>query len=683
MSIKNKRLQRATEEILREELEKGNLPTSKEFAWKLSQKMEKSDFSKPEFVYQSVRDGMLMYAERHNASIGQISRDLGILYENVREIHELLGTHFSAFEVEREILEKEIFAVETRLREKVLLYAQSGFLTAVFDVFDSFEKMDESRSENVLLDTKNHEVRLVEELRLSKRVPVTTTRFDIIGSYEKKVADIGMPIEVIHDGFDDESWQQVIHTKEDREVTGEVTLSFGEGESINQVVISLMTIKPVGVQVLYTGDGLNWLEVPYHEQEVLVSGRMDLKFPSIGVKEMKIRMRKKEHDEQVPEEEGFEFRYLFGLKEIEVRNLRFPEQGVYQSKPMAIDGPANYVVNKVSLDVEEVLPTGTDIVYEVALSGSEDWRGISPIGRKNAAYPLLVDFQRIEGAEPVSFSMGGELSVSQSIIGSLETNGISFYSLGKVSGKRIIEGSERLYVGRNSWECKSYEEDKGEDHVPSLDDWAQPSGETLYEYEMMSALKRSTLFENKKGSGRRNYYCRCGVLYDGTEDVLVMTPSSTEPISVFLNGEKVFEGIPESSRVNLKMLQGWNELVVLVYGVNHNTVNGMTVDIGIDMIETFRNMYVSPTPMKKVPLFDLRYNTKILDRTKYAVSETETGYEIILNYGVDGLLFDFFFDYALASDIEGKEIVLRATFKREGAEDVPSPTLKKFRLRMA
>ena len=683
MSIKNRRLQRATEEILKEELQRGNLPSSKEFAWKLSQRMEASDFSKPEFVYRSVRDGMLAYAERHNESIMRISNDFEVLYENIREVHDLLGKHFSAFDIEREILEKEIFAVETRLREKVLLYAQSGFLTAVFDVFESFDKMDEVQSSNVLLDVKNHEVRLVEELRLSKRVPVDTTTFEVMGGFEKKMADIGMPLDVIHDGFDDETWQRVVHTKDDREVVGELNLSFGEGQLVNQLVLSLMTIKPMGVSVTYTPDGLNWLSIPYHEEEVMASGRIDMKFPTLNMREAKVRFRKKEHDEHIPEEDGFEFRYLFGLKEVEVRTLRFPERGVYQSVPLTVDGPNNYVINKVSLEVEEVLPTGTDILYEVSVNGTEDWRGISPLGRKNAAYPTIVDFQRIENAEPVSFTMGEGLSVRQSIIGGMDANGISFYSLGKVTGRRIIEGSERLYVGRNTWECRSYEKMRTAGHVPSLEDWEGANGEIQYEYEEMSELRRSLLFENKKGVGKRNYYCRCGVLYDGAEDIVVATPVSTEPIAMFLNGEKIFEGIAEATPVNLKMKQGWNEIVVLVYGENHDSVNGMTVDVGMDMIELFKNIYVSASPMTKVPLFDLRYNTKMVDRTKYAIRETETGYELVSNFGVDGLTFDFFFDYALASDIEGKEIVFRATLVREGEEDVPSPTLKKFRLRMA
>lgn len=683
MSIHNKRLERVTERILREELQRGNLPTSKEFAWRLSEHLDKQDLSKPEFIYRSVRNGMLAYAGRHNEEFEAIANDLSLLYENIREVHEMLGRHFSKFEVEKDILEKEIFAIETSLREKVLLYAQSGFLTAVFDVFESFDKMDQENSENVLLDVKNHEVRLVEELRLSKRLSSPATTFSLRESFPRKTSELGMAIDVIHDGFGDESWQMMVHTKEDREVTGDLHFVFEGQKDMNQLVVELMTVRPVYVKVTYSPDDINWLELPYHEREMETSSGIDLKFPTIGVRQMKVQIRKPEHDEQVAEEDGYEFRYLFGVKNVEMRTLRFPENGVFQSTPLKVDGPNNYAINKVSLDVDEVLPTGTDIVYEVALAGTDDWRGISPLGRANAAYPTIVDFQRIVNSRPVSFQMGGELAVSQYEITDLRANGISFYSLGKVGGRRILEGSERLYVGRNTWECRYYVKDRGDEHMPTLADWAEENGEVFFEYEKMTESRRSLLFEGKTGAGRANYYCRSGVLYNGTEDIVTARPSSTEPMALYLNGEKVFEGYGEGRNVNLRMKQGWNELVVLVYGKNRATVNGMTVDIGLDMIDTFENMYLSTKPMTKTPLFDLRYNTKITDRTKYSIRETEEGYEVVLNFGVDGLEFDFFFDYALMSDVEGKQIVLRARFVREGDENVPSPVLRRYRLRFA
>lgn len=267
----------------------------------------------------------------------------------------------------------------------------------------------------------------------------------------------------------------------------------------------------------------------------------------------------------------------------------------------------------------------------------------------------------------------------------LKTNGIQFYRIGTIEGRNIIEGSERLFVGRNAWECRYFEHEfeDHETHIPSLEDWQEPPTEIQFEYEVMDETRKQFLFEGKKGSGTASYYCRSGVFYSGQENIISISPSSTDAIALFLNGDKVFEGYGGGQRVNIQFNQGWNEIVVLVYGKNRGTVNGMTVNLDINMMETFDHMYVSPKPMTKVELFDLRFNTKMTDRSKYSVRKGEKGYEVILNYAEKKLLFDFYYDYGITGSDGDKEILLKATFKREGTDEIPSPVLKKYRIQFS
>jgi len=684
MSIQNSRLEQATERILKEELQKGNLPTSKEFAWRLSEYLNEQDLSRPEFVFRSVKNGTLAYASKYNADFQRIYNDLSILYKNMQEVHGALGKHFSKFEIEKDIIEKEIFQIENNLREKILMYAQGGFLTAVFDVFDDFSKIDKAATENLLVDTKNHEVRLAEELSLSERIgaPAKTT-FKIISNVEKKQTTLNGKIEDIHEPFADKNWQQLIQTKEKTQLTGELVFDFEGQVELNQLVVNFINIKPINVQVLYTPDNINWVPFSYHEQAFDTATGFDITFPSASVRKIKVTIKKEEFDEQVPDVENYDYRYIFGIRKVEMRHLRFPENGVFQSTPLKVEGPANYAINKVALDVIEVLPTGTDIFYEVALaSENPDWRGISPLKRENPAFPQIVDFQNISRSKPTTMQIGTDLSVNQYELPELKTNGISFYKIGDVTGRQIIEGSERLFVGRNAWECKYFEGAIEEGHIPSLEDWKNPLNEVKFEYEQIDESRRSMLFKNKKGVGPANYYCRAGVLYNGAQSIITMTPSTTEPIAVYINGEKIYEGIG-AGKANAQFLQGWNEIVVLVYGENKGTVNGMTVDLGLDLLREFENMYISPTPMTKVELFDLRFNTKISDRSRYSVRKTDTSYEVLMNFAETGLLFDFYYDYAIDGSEGSKTILLRARFVREGDQTVPSPVLKKYRLQFS
>lgn len=684
MSIQNSRLEQATERILKEELQKGNLPTSKEFAWRLSEYLNEQDLSRPEFVFRSVKNGTLAYASKYNEDFQRIHNDLSILYKNMQDVHSALGKHFSKFEIEKDIIEKEIYQIENNLREKILMYAQGGFLTAVFDVFDDFGKVDKTQTENVLIDTKNHEVRLAEELTLSERIgtPAKTT-FTLTSNVVKKQTTLNGKIEDVHEMFADKNWQQLVQTKEKTQLTGEVLMDFEGKVQMNQLVVSFINIKPMNVLITYTPDDINWVPFSYHEQAFDTATGFDITFASVGVRKLKVTMKKEEFDEQVPDVEGYDYRYVFGIRKIEMRHLRFPENGVLQSLPLKVEGPANYAINKVSLDVNEMLPTGTDIFYEVALaSETPEWRGISPLKRENPAFPQIIDFQNISRSKPTTMQIGTELAVNQYELPELKTNGISFYKIGDVTGRHIIEGSERLFVGRNAWECKFFDGTFELGHVPSLEDWNTPLNEIKYEYEQIDETRRSLLFKNKVGPGPASYYCRAGVLYAGSQSIITMTPSTTEPIAVFINGEKIYEGIG-AGKANAQFVQGWNEIVVLVYGENRGTVNGMTVDLGLDLLREFENMYISPTPMTKVELFDLRFNTKISDRSKYSVRKTDESYEVLMNFAETGLVFDFYYDFAVNGNEGNKTVLLRARFVRKGDDTIPSPVLKKYRLQFS
>jgi len=684
MSIQDKRLEQATERILKEELQKGNLPTSKEFAWRLSEYLNEQDLSRPEFVFRAVKNGTLAYASKYNTDFQRIHNDLSILYQNMQEVHGALGKHFSKFEIEKNIIEKEIYQIENNLREKILMYAQGGFLTAVFDVFDDFVKVDKTQTENVLIDTKNHEVRLAEELSLSERIghPAKTS-FSITSNVEKKTTTLNGKIDDIHEIFVDKNWQQLIQTKEKTAMTGELLMDFEGKVDMNQLVVELINIKPVTIEVLYTSDNINWLSFAYHEEAFESATGFDITFPSVGVRQIKVIFHKEEFDEQVPDVSGYDYRYIFGIRRVEMRHLRFPEKGVLQTTPLKVTGPTNYSINKVALDVQEILPTGTDIFYEIALaSETPDWRGISPLKRENPAFPQIVDFQNITRSKPTTMQIGTELAVNQYELSELKTNGISFYKIGEVTGRQLIDGSERLFVGRNAWECKYFEGTLEVGHMPSLEDWKAPLSEVQFEYEQMDETRRSLLFKNKVGPGPASYYCRAGVLYNGSQNILTLTPSSTEAIALFINGEKIYEGIG-AGKANAQFVQGWNEVVVLVYGENRGTVNGMTIDLGIDFLREFETMYISPTPMQKVELFDLRFNTKITDRNKYSVRKTEKSYEVLMNFAESGLVFDFYYDYAIDGSEGSKTILLRARFVREGDETVSSPVLKKYRLQFS
>ena len=67
------------------------------------------------------------------------------------------------------------------------------------------------------------------------------------------------------------------------------------------------------------------------------------------------------------------------------------------------------------------------------------------------------------------------------------------------------------------------------------------------------------------------------------------------------------------------------------------------------------------------------------DRRVFARRETETGLEILTNFGQPGLEFDLMYDYK--DRIEEQDgIYLRARLERENGVNIPTPIIHQYRL---
>lgn len=683
MSIPNRRLKEITERILHEELKKGNLPSSKEFAWRLSQYLTGQDVRRPEYVFKAVYEGTKAIAGNQNDSLDRIHRDLTILYQNMDEVMQLIGKKYSSFDLEKGRLEQEIRKIETRIKEKVLLYAEGGFLSAVYDVFDDMSKIDQSKSEGLVVDTTKKEARIAEELGRSTLVtPPKSSSFEILENVRRQENTISGPLENIFSFEKDKVFQALAQTKEDILLTGRLEFEYDDVQSINEIEVGLFSGGEDKVLLSISPNGVDFQTVPYHETGSKAEGAALFRFPTLKAKKVRLDILKSRAEEVRPEEE-LPYRYLFGFKEIRVRRASYLSSAVLVSRPLTIDGPKNYRANKVSLNVEEVIPDGCDIRYEIALNeDAGEWRRISPVTRSNPSESQIIDFQLLGRSEPTTIGLPSGISINQAERPEWRANGISFYEIGNVSGRRIIEKSERLYKGKDAWEVRSFEYDFGDEHVPGIEDWKNPMASINYEYVKMETGRESILFQGKTGSGRHNYMAKCGLFREEKSMSMKVPVVSTETVTMYLNGQKVFTG--KEGSVSIRLEEGWNELIVCVYATGLSTVNGITVDIGIQTMDWFSRRYSSTKPMRQIPLFDLRYNTRLEERDAYSVVEGEEGYEFIVNHGETGLEYDLYYDYAMPTDdLHGKEILLRATFFRPDDEDTPSPVLKRYRIELA
>lgn len=696
MSIHNKRLNQITEKVIQESLQQGILPSSKEFIWRMNQEMLGQKLHMPRFKFQPYKTTELINAGRINQNNDDIHADMTILYDNIIDVHKLLNKYQSNFEVEKEKLATEISQLENTLKEKIMAYNAGGYLAYSFDGFDDLSKTDTAASSDIFVDTKEKQVRLVEEKNTSLRVyPLSSNLFSLgENGIEKREAIISGDLNQILSDETDTPWQKQISLKSNQGLTGLLELQFEKPYGINKIDIDFMSIKRFWAKVEFSTDGNIWYELPYNQEKVEVKDTLSVQFPTMMMKSIRIIIDKPEPDETVPDIDGFNFNFLFGVKKIQLYNKQYPSSGLFQTTELELQqAPENYRVDKVRLSVKEVVPTGTAIRYEISLpnaDGTQDWHPIDPMERVNPTEPQQVQFSNIKRKEATELFFPEEYSIVQSEAQGLLTNGIPIYRLSTMVGdelnqfianKAIVGDSMKLYTGRNSWEVTSFPS-ADVNSLPTLDDWKQVHDGTEVRYSLMNNSKSGDVLKGWKDNQSSKYLCKAGFYLEGNDVTISTTPIGTDPFSIFVNGDIIHEAqAGETRKVNISLRTGWNEIAVLVNGKNATSAAGISISLGFNPQALASKCYSSSKSLKHIPLFDLQYNTKQNDRTVFSSRTTEEGIEILTNFAKEGLKFDLYYDYADESAIEMEpRILLRAHFARENGEDIPSPTLKSYRL---
>lgn len=684
IGIEKKRFAAAVEKILKEELQKGNIPSSKEFGLRLTKYLQSQNLGRPEYVFQKVANGDKAVSAFYNDVVAKIQKDLQILYENTIAIHEELNGKFDWFETEKNKLEYESRKLENELKEKISLYGKTGFLTSVFDVFDDTAKVE--TQDDVIIDVKKHHVVLKEEQDTSYVLyPSGTITFHMPKTSEgifKRVPLTGKPQQILS-SYKNESWQEIWLAKDKGPASGYLEYVFENKEIFNRIEFEVQTVKPCEVRVEFTSDNQNWFHLPYYEKPVVTDKAVSFDFPSIEAYAVRIWITKTEHDMEVVHPEGYQYQYVFGAKTLSFYQLRYPSVGTFITRPLKPAYNGAFSIGKVSLVTEEELPVGTDIEYFVAIPGdSPEWKSISPVNRENPTSPQVLDFKYITESPANSLGIPEGYNVEEYELPELTANGIGFYQIGSIEKKEIIKNTERLYAGKNAWFVKSTVRDYGSAHIPSLNDWFQPPSEVKMDFQRMETGRPSVIMQGRKHTEHVQYYYSMGIFCDEKEKVFSTTPASTEPIAIFLNGEKIFEGIPNSrTQVNYTLKNGWNDIVLLVYTQSVDTANGATVDIGFDPSNLSVHVYASSKPLKKVSVFDLQYNTKNNDWATYAFYEDKDKQYVVLNHAIPGITYDLYMDYI---DQEPRDTIqLKAVFRQNGQAAYTSPKLQRYTIQFS
>lgn len=681
INLRQKRFTEGVNRILQEELQNGNLPTSKEFAVRLNRFLREQDLAGPEYIFRRARNGEIAESNFYNEAVEKIQRDLQIIYENTISTHNVLESKFNWFEIEKNRLEYEVNRLRNELKEKILLYGKTGYITSLFETFDDHSKIESE--ENVVVDIKKHQAMLKQQENTSYIIhPPCSITFnmplDSVSTFKR--IPISGKIENALTSHNNEAYQEVWLSRSSGKAEGYVEIIFDDVQVLNRMDINIHTLRETNIYIEFSSDSHNFFHLPYYPNGVNTVGDTSFHFPTTKIKIMRIWLRKSDSDKEIVHPDGFQYEYLFGVKNISFYQLSYPNEGVILTKEMIPYTDSNFSIGKVSLITEEELVDGTDIEYYIRTNSDEAWKQISPINRDSATAPNLIDFKYITKGDPINLGAEDYIYPQSAEVIELKTNGISFYAIGAIEKKKIISQTERLYIGKNAYSVQIAEQDHGESHIPSIKDWEKPLSNIVRFIQPTEEGKRGLLIEDKNFDKRTQLFFQMGLFSEQNEQVLSTVPLSTEPIAIFLNGEKIFEGIPSSqTTVNYKFKGGWNNLVVLVYVSKPN--NPVTVDLGFDPLTVCTYCYSNSKPLEKVSVFDLQYNVKNNDWSKYALYEKGDKVYIVMNYFFPQITYDFFCDYI--DEIDRKTIQMKIIFKQNHIGRYTTPILKRYTLQFS
>lgn len=468
MSISETRVKQVFEEISKQSLLEGYVPTPDEVVNRFTQWSQQNDPSRPRMKLRPQGYRKRFNRENFNTMVEEMVGDLQLLFgESVGNITRVLKG-LNSDDIRYRALSYQLRILDDLLED--ILLAEPSASNYFFGVFDSFNDLSKTDMAETTADVDLNAgiVRLpikggVNRLDLAR---VMTGRHRSGMKVKPEQNDLrvqliaGSRFDYAFNDVDGQAWQEEVTTTFEGPLSAEITFPINLRDPFVEpdlaettaLPISKIEIDPVlssaaSLDVLYSVDGVNYIKVPNHPTVIqLMDQRVSITFQSTIARFLRLRLTKSPDGEaQIGTGTPF-YRYVFGLRRIAVFNSGFGTSAIFQSISQSPENTSE-PVSKVALNVQERVPAEGQIDYFVALGPQPlEWFPISPGSRETADSPKVVEF----GTSLLSPRRDNFVKVTTTPPVYGTRNGITFYEL-YTTGHEPIPMSSRLFRGLNSW----------------------------------------------------------------------------------------------------------------------------------------------------------------------------------------------------------------------------------------
>ncbi len=475
---------------------------------------------------------------------------------------------------------------------------------------------------------------------------------------------------------------------------------------------------------------------------------------------LKFVITKHQEDEAVGDSGDPLYRYIIGFKHIEIFEMAYDKSSTLYSSAFSVTDPNGELltIDKASILVDEDVPAGTRIEYYLSLGSDTtddptdyNWVRLSPLN-----HPIPEESQVADFRHAVFFAGVPDIQWSSSSYGTaLETtNGIDFYKVYQFPWEPVRD-SVTLYRGKDNWQVipkyevkrtAVYDEEwafgSGDTITLTYPDFTVVDGEGLtrgsvkvksdpgqssdytyipttdytvnYSTKVITKTTGSAIESDvnavtntvyvdyeydKEISGLTEYITYIYVSNrDGVDINVVPFNEAERDAEQFLN-MTISEGIVDLSAESFYHIPpGWHKVTTTseprsssdrFYSVNDNQY----------LYQKVYEMYAYGEKLQEVSWFELRYTTRLLDHSKYAITDYDgdNNKEIIVNYRPqtakwsishddllcsDGNTETYVISYKYISDVTST-IYLKAIFTRdEDVSKLVTPTLRSYIIKL-
>jgi hypothetical protein len=413
MAISTTYTELLTEQIIREILSEGQIPSVAEIATRLESLRSSNDISRPLFdasTYEAV-EGESSSAAAINSANSDILRDLKVAYRHLLKVADQSTTNFDRWRAESNVLEARLDDLEERICSLLLLERDTeGFFNFVQDSFADLSRVDSALTtahvdlprKRVTIGTSNIGATRIDLGSIQE----TDIEFTVL-SKKDLVSSVAAPSSRTRNIVSDVTnfWQERVYTNKPSPVTIELKIKLSESAvQLSRIDVDLHVSnsnQSAQVLPLYSIDNFNWNQLPIGDFTRPVLDRTTFQFPPVSAQWVKFIITKAGFD-QVHKEL---YAYEFGVDEISFYSEGFASGAANNveliSRPLSVldvDGnPEQF--NTVTLQVTEDIRTDTDIDYYLAASNSSTfpvtsgmWVAVDPVSRTGPTKPVQVDF---------------------------------------------------------------------------------------------------------------------------------------------------------------------------------------------------------------------------------------------------------------------------------------------------